>query len=66
MPVPAPTAIWSLVFGVRRRMVTEISEGAPFTTTALTTPAAELVSLPPPAGSVTPEIEKSNCVGEAK
>jgi hypothetical protein len=66
MPVPAPTEIWSLVFGVRRKMLTEVSEDAPVTTTLLTTPVEELVSLPPPAGGVTPEMEKSNCVGEAK
>lgn len=66
MPVPAPTEIWSWVFGVRRRMVTEIFESAPFTTTLLTAPAEALVSLPPPAGAVTPEMKKSNCVGEAK
>jgi hypothetical protein len=66
MPVPAPTEIWSLVCGVRRRMVTEVSEGAPVTTTLLTAPVEELVSLPPPAGGVTPEMKKTNCVGEAK
>jgi hypothetical protein len=66
MPVPAPTEIWSLVFGVRRRMVTEVSEGAPVTTTVLTAPEVALVSLPPPESGVTPEMEKSNCVGEAK
>jgi hypothetical protein len=66
MPVPAPTEIWSLVFGVRRRMATEVSEGTPVTTTVLTAPVEELVSLPPPGGGVTPEMKKSNCVGEAK
>lgn len=66
MPVPAPTEIWSLVFGMRRRMVTEVSEGAPVTTTVLTAPEVALVSLPPPESGVTPEMEKSNCVGEAK
>lgn len=66
MPVPAPTEIWSLVSGVRRRMVTEVSEASPVTTTLLTAPVGALVSLPPPVGGVTPEITKSNWVGEAK
>jgi hypothetical protein len=65
-PVPAPTEIWSLVSGVRRRMVTEVSEDSPVTTTLLTAPLEALVSLPPPAGGVTPEMTKSNWFGEAK
>jgi len=66
MPVPAPTEIWSLLSGVRRRMLTEVADGAPVTTTVFTTPEEALVSLPSPEGGVTPEMEKSNCVEEAK
>jgi hypothetical protein len=47
-------------------MVTKVSAAAPVTTTVVTAPEEAPVWLPPPDGGVTPEIERSNSVGEAK